>query len=385
MIAKSIILFLVLILLPQLWIDRQVLRRRAKPRRLLCWLPTIIIVAYTIYLALLPNWVPDNYLLLEVWYLMIGIVVIPQAVFALCSLIGLPWYRKRHMRHNPGAFVGVVLGLFAAGSFLYGLYCGFGKLVVRHVTLSCEGLPDAFDGYRVVHVSDAHVGTFQGIREWMLARDVDSINAQCPDLILFTGDLQNFFPRDVVPHQGTLRRMKASDGVISILGNHDYGKYADVSLAEKRAIEREIVAQERELGWTVLRNSFQIVKRGNDSIVIAGEEYDTERDDPYKEDIRRLSQKIDPRSFLIMLEHTPDAWEERVLPHTNACVQLSGHTHGGQVSVFGYRVTQPSYKHDYGLAVQDGRYLYTTSGLGGVVPLRLGVWAEIMVITLKKS
>ena len=196
MIAKSIILFLVLILLPQLWIDWQVLRRRAKSRRLFCWLPTIIIVGYTIYLALLPNWVPDNYLLLEVWYLMMGIVVIPQAVFALCSLVGLPWYRKRHARHNPGAFVGVVLGLFAAGSFLYGLYCGFGKLEVRHVTLSCEGLPDAFDGYRIVHVSDAHVGTFQGLGSGCLpvtwipsmpsVQTCSSLRATCKTSLLMT-------------------------------------------------------------------------------------------------------------------------------------------------------------------------------------------------------
>ncbi len=385
MIAKSIILFLALIILPQLWIDWQLLRRRGKLRRLLCWLPTIIILGYTIYLATLPNWVPDNYLWLEVWYWMIGIVVIPQAIFVLCSLIGMPLRKNRHIPSFLHSFIPSFLGLIAAVSFLYGLYVGFEKLEVRHVTMTCEGLPEAFDGYRVVHISDAHVGTFQGFREWMLSRAVDSINAQHPELILFTGDLQNFSPRDVVPHLETLRRMKATDGIISILGNHDYGKYADVSLEEKKAIEREIVAQESRLGWTVLRNSSQVVKRDNDSIVIAGEEFDTEQDDPYKEDIHRLAQKIDPRSFLIMLEHNPDAWEDRVLPNTNARIQLSGHTHGGQVAIFGIRVTQLTYKHDYGLEERDGRYLYTTSGLGGVVPLRIGVPAEIVVITLKKS
>lgn len=384
MIAKSIILLLALILLPRLWIDWQMSRRCGKSRRFLGWLPTIVIAGYTIYLALQPNWVPGNYLWLEIWYLMIGLVAVPQAIFAICSLLGLPWHRLRGMRHNPGSIVGLVLGSLAAVSFLYGLYWGFGRLEVRHVTLACEGLPDAFDGYRIMHVSDAHVGTFQGFRTWMLARDVDSIKAQHPDLILFTGDLQNYSPYEVAPHLEALRGMQASDGVVSILGNHDYSKYADVPLAEKRAIERQVIEQERKLGWVVLRNSSHVVRRGNDSIVIAGEEYDTERDEPYKGDIRRLAREIDPHAFLVMLEHSPEAWEERVLPYTNARLQLSGHTHGGQVSLFGYRVTQPFYKHDYGLAEHDGRYLYTTSGLGGVVPLRLGVWAEIVVITLKK-
>ncbi len=299
--------------------------------------------------------------------------------------MGLLWCRVRHTRRNWGHVFGVALGFVAAVSFLYGLYVGFGKLVVRHITLSCKGLPADFDGYRIVHVSDFHVGTFQGHRTWMLARDVDTINAQRPDLILFTGDLQNFSPRDVTPHMKYLHGMKATDGVVSILGNHDYSKYADVPPAQKREIEREILRQEHQLGWVVLRNSSHTVKRGNDSIVIAGEEFDTECDNPYKEDIRRLTKQIDPRSFLIMLEHSPEAWEERVLPYTNANIQLSGHTHGGQVSLFGYRATQPFYKHDYGLATQDGRYLYTTSGLGGVVPIRLGVWAEVVVITLKKQ
>lgn len=182
-----------------------------------------------------------------------------------------------------------------------------------------------------------------------------------------------------------LSRLKAPDGIISVLGNHDYGKYIARDETEKKTIEQAIIKEEEGLGWTLLRSSHHAIRRGKDSIVIAGEEYDTSLDNPYKHPVSVSLDGIKPNSFLIMLEHDPEAWPSRTLPDTHASLQLSGHTHGGHIDLLGARSTRLASSLDYGLHEREGRYLYTTRGLGGVIPLRIGAWAEIVVITLKKT
>lgn len=98
---------------------------------------------------------------------------------------------------------------------------GVRQFQVKHLTVYVPDLPEAFEGYRIVHFSDIHVGSYYGWRRHMPQRDVDSINAQHPDLICFTGDLQNVRPEELVPFKKTLSGLKAKDGVVSVLGNHD--------------------------------------------------------------------------------------------------------------------------------------------------------------------
>ena len=288
-------------------------------------------------------------------------MVIPQAIYSLCLLAKWGWCRARHRRVTGRNWIASLLACASAAAYLYGFFWGFGQLRVKHITLAYDQLPEAFDGYRIVHISDLHVGTFQGWRSWMLNRDIDSINAQKADIILFTGDLQNFSPQEISENKVELSRLKAPDGIISVLGNHDYGKYIARDETEKET------------------------RRGKDSIVITGEEYDTSLDNPYKHPVSVSLDGIKPNSFLIMLEHDPEAWPSRTLPDTHASLQLSGHTHGGHIDLLGARSTRLASSLDYGLHEREGRYLYTTRGLGGVIPLRIGAWAEIVVITLKKT
>lgn len=385
MIAKYIIWLLLLMLVPQWWTDKLYGRYHTPRGRLLRWLPTIFVACYTIYLALYHHGMPDNYWLLDLWFLLLGIVTIPQTVYALCLL--LKWICSR-LRHRPLAGknrIAILLACAASMAYLYGFFWGFSQLRVKHITLTFDQLPRSFDGYRIVHISDFHLGTFRGWRTGILDRDIDSINAQRPDVILFTGDLQNFSPQEIASREKELTRMKAPDGIISILGNHDYGKYLTKDLKRKEAIDRAIVKEERDLGWILLRSDNHVIKRGKDSIVVAGEEYDTSLDNPYKLPVKTALKGISPNSFLIMLEHDPDSWTIRTLPETHASLQLSGHTHGGHIDLWGIRSTRITSSLDYGLHERDGRYLYTTRGLGGMIPVRLGAWAEIVVITLKKT
>ena len=271
---------------------------------------------------------------------------------------------------------------------LYGHLVGYQQLEVHRYDFVSKDLPKAFDGYRIVQFSDAHVGTMTGSRQWLLQRAVDSINALKPDVIIFTGDLQNLHPDELQEHMETLRQLHAKDGVYSILGNHDYPTYLDCDEATKAALVKQMILYERELGWKLLLNEHSIVRRGSDSIVIAGmENWGSMKRMPRKGDVKKTLAGLSPDScpFIIMLQHDPSAWDEKILPECQAQLTLSGHTHGGQFELFGWSPASLSYKEWGGWTYKDGRALYVSTGLGALIPFRLGMPGEIVQITLKSS
>lgn len=233
--------------------------------------------------------------------------------------------------------------------------------------------------------TDAHVGSFVGSRAHLLERAIDTIMAQRADAIVFTGDLQNVQPSELYPFRELLSRLNARDGVFSVLGNHDYSMYFNGPEAVKIANEREMVARQRQFGWDLLLNDHRVVRRGADSIAIAGTENDGKPPFPSNADLPKALKGLSKSTFVVLLQHDPSAWERNILPNSNAQITLSGHTHGGQVSLFGLRPTRFSYKQDKGLYTQGQRSLFVSSGIGGVVPFRFGVPPEIVVITLRRG
>lgn len=391
MIARIFIPILLAILLPDFYIDSHYLRHRLRRytwwHRLLWWMPALAMVAYTVVLASTRNFVPSDAFWIELYMYLCGIFVAPKAIFAFCSFLGLVWCRVRHTHKNWGNAIGPLLALIGVGAFFYGLTIGFRKLEVRHIDLYLERLPDAFDGYRIVHFSDVHVGMFKDHRH-LLERNVDSVNAQHADLICFTGDLENIQPQELYPFRDLLSSLHARDGVFSVLGNHDYSGYIAAPSSVKAANERELRNLETHLGWRLLLNEHAVIRRGNDSIVVAGMENDGKPGVDDYDDIGKALNGVGRRDFVLLLEHNPSKWPQMVDPaygHPLPDVTLCGHTHAGQISVLGLRPTMLAYPVDYGLAERDGRFLYVTSGWGGVVPFRLGATPEIAVITLHKK
>ena len=174
-------------------------------------------------------------------------------------------------------------------------------------------------------------------------------------------------------------------GVWTILGNHDYATYMAGTDASRRQAIKKLCHIERQMGWQLLLNENRALYRNGDSIFIAGMENDGQPPFPSTANAARTMQGIPPSAFTLMLEHDPSSWTRTILPKTTAQLTLSGHTHGGQIQLFGMRFTQIRQAHDLGLYCENGRYLYVNAGLGGVVPLRFNVNPEITVITLKKS
>lgn len=387
MIARIFIPIILAIVLPDLYFDLHYLRRspwRIWWKRLLWWLPSIGLLGYTVALASIRNFAPDDLFWLNLYLFLVGSIVTPKAIFAFCSGLGLLYCRLTHTRNNWGNLVAPPLCLFSLYILIYGSTLGFRKLEVRHIDIYSRELPKAFDGYRIAQFTDAHVGTLTGNRYKMLTRVIDSLNAQNADAIVFTGDLQNMQPSELYPVQDLLKSLHAKDGVFSVLGNHDYSQYIKADPAVKAANEREVISRERQFGWTVLLNEHHTIRRGKDSLVIAGEENDGLPLFPDRGDINKTLEGISPSAYVVMLQHDPSAWRRSILPKSQVQLTLSGHTHGGQIQLFGLRPTMLTSKEDYGLYLDGNRALYVSAGISGLIPFRFGIPGEIAVITLHK-
>lgn len=395
MIARILIPIVVFTILPYWWIYR----RYAKPRltgwkRLIYWLLPLLVIGYSTSLTLEPNFLPEQPVLIDIWFVMMALLAVPQFVFTLCSAVGWGCRRLLHGSRNWGKLVGLVLAVVAFFSFIYGFIWGFRKMEVKRLTVYVPDLPKAFDGYRIVQFSDIHLGSYYGWRRHLPQRDIDSINAQHADLICFTGDIQNVLPSELPPYKALLSSLKARDGVMSVLGNHDYSWYVDTDdEQEKRQLEQAVQRFERSLGWRLLMNEHVVLHRGGDSIYVAGTE---NYDKPKRTNVAKALYGIKKGQFVLMLQHIPTQWKETWPSTINEKhgskdsvlvapqLTLSGHTHAGQIRVLGLRPSMFA-PFDYGLYEREGCQLYTTSGLGGTVPIRIGATAEIAVITLRRK
>lgn len=393
MINRIIIPIILGTILPYLWIDKQEWRQIHGWKRILLWIPAVLVIGYSSYLALLPGFVPENPVLVDIWFGVMALCAVPQFVYSFCSVIGWGCKKYLHTRKNRGRIVGMGLAVIAFFTFIYGFTLGFRKMGVKNLTVYVPDLPASFDGYRIVQFSDIHLGSFYGWRSDIPQRDIDSIQAQKADMICFTGDLQNAQPSELLPYRKLLNSLKAKDGVYSILGNHDYSYYAVGTPDEKLKLEKKVQDFERSLGWRLLNNEHVVIRRGQDSIYLAGTE---NYDKPKRTSVAKALYGIKSGNFVLMLQHIPTQWKDMTPSRINQVygskdsvlvapqLTLSGHTHAGQVEVLGLRPTMFA-PFDYGLYEREGCQLYTTAGLGGVVPIRVGATAEIVVITLRKK
>ena len=387
MVARHIILFLLLVILPDLYIYTRYIRpmKIAAWKKLLWLCPTPFIIIILVMMATSSDFIPHNRTLLYIFLCCMGMFVATKAVFALFSIMGRGVARLFHSKKNWGNLVGILAAFFVFYATVYGLVVGFGKLEVRRVDYYSEQLPRAFDGYRIVLFSDAHVGSYMDDDQKILNNALDSINAQDADMVCFTGDLVNMRADEIEPHRHLLNSLQSRDGVYSVLGNHDYAAYVKADSAEKVALERKVVEAEQQLGWILLRNEHRIIRRGGDSIFIAGMENQGMMEEVSRGDVAKTVKGIPDGAFTIMLQHDPTAWRKHILPESKASLTLSGHTHGGQIAFFGVSPAGVVYDEFDGMYDDDARSIYVTSGLGGLVPLRFGVPGEIVVITLHQG
>jgi len=265
--------------------------------------------------------------------------------------------------------VRTTFGLLAAASW-YATQIEPRWLRVQRLTLVLPKLPPAFDGYRIAHFSDQHLGV-RGADQ-MLARAVQIINRESPDLVAMTGDLVTWSRRVriQVADAAPLADLHAPDGVWSVLGNHDWPNLTFVNTLITST------------GGTLLRNQAHVIQRGEDRMALLGLD-NVSRGVP---DLNAAFATVPANTPAIVMVHEPD-FAPAAAAHPSIMLQLSGHTHGGQiVPIPGHAVLLPRYgrTHFYGLTPIHHMWLYITNGTGtGRFVARWNCRPEIAMITLR--
>lgn len=286
----------------------------------------------------------------------------------------------------------VALGIAAIPfvSLLYGMYIGKYNFKVLKYTLYFEDLPDAFNGYKITQISDIHSGSFDNKEKIEYA--VDLVNEQQSDVIFFTGDLVNNKAEEMIPWMDTFSRLKAKDGIFSILGNHDYGDYVRWESEEaKKQNLIDLAKVHRDIGFDLLMNESRFLEKDGQRIAIVGVE-NWGRGFKQKGDLAKAARNIDANDFKILMSHDPTHWEQQVIEDDyHYHLTLSGHTHGMQfgIEIPGWIKWSPvkwRYKYWAGIYKEKGQYINVNRGLGFIAyPGRVGIWPEITVIELKKG
>lgn len=376
------IFFLLMLLLPDWYIHRVYIRyKKNKLYSRLLWWPTIgLLLLLAIFIALHDS-LHDYF---GIYLIVTLCFCIPKLTFVLFSLI-LRGINKISGLKIPHATISALPALAMLGYILFGAIKGKENFKVREVTFTSANLPEEFDGYRVMQLSDIHSGSWKGNPK-ALKKAIDLCNRQNADLALFTGDLVNSRSDELLEFTEIFSELKTKDGVYSVLGNHDYGTYVKWnSEADKIANIDSLIARENRMGWRMLNNSHTIIRRGNDSIAVIGVENSGRPPFPDYARLKEASAGTEGM-FQILMSHDPTHWRRQVLPESDIELTLSGHTHDMQITFLGLSVSSFIYPEHNGMYMEGERGLYVNIGLGHVLfPMRLGAWPEITVITLKKK
>lgn len=278
----------------------------------------------------------------------------------------------------------------AAGSGLFAtLIYGFGnkyKYRIHQVPLDFANLPQAFRGLRVVQLSDIHSGSFTDKEAVM--RGVQKVLELKPDLILFTGDLVNNIAEEMKDYMDVFDKLHAPMGVYSVLGNHDYGDYAQWENAEaKKANLDELKAIHAKLGWRLLLDEHVVFERGEDKIALIGVQNISGRKSfQTYGNLSKAYAGSEAIPFKILMSHDPSHWESEVIPsYKDIDLTLSGHTHGMQFGVelpgFKWSPVQYVYKQWAGTYEAGRQHLYVNRGYGFIgYPGRVGILPEITLL-----
>lgn len=342
---------------------------------MLWWLPSAAIVA-TFAAAQLGIW---HNTMFRAFFGLTLAIMFPKLLFTLLAV-------------TMGWKVGLGAAAVLLTALLYGFIFGWRRIVVRTATCRSTLLPDDFDGYRIVHLSDLHIGTF--LRNPAFIDSLaDAVNGQHPDMVVFTGDLVNVSAIELLPFRKTLSAISAPDGVYSVMGNHDYCMYAQD--CTHRVHGRSITVAERDrmllqymedkMGWRMLMNENVVIKRGKSSIAVVGVENIGKP--PFKSfgNLAKALTGLPEGMFKILLSHDPTHWRSGVLNKTDIALTLSGHTHAGQVRLGRFSPAKWAYNEWGGSYVEGNSMLHVSPGIGGTVPFRFGAWPEINVVVLKKK
>ncbi|PWW22138.1 hypothetical protein JD79_01286 [Geodermatophilus normandii] len=265
----------------------------------------------------------------------------------------------------------VTAGAVALGTAGTGVYLANSAPVVRRVPITLPRLDPALDGLRIVTFSDGHLSATYGGRRF--ERLVETVNAQRPDVVAIVGDLVDGEVDELREEVAPLADLVSGQGVYFVTGNHEY-------FVDTTAWLRHLST----LGVDVLRNERVAITRGGASVDLAGIDDRTAASSGVPGHGASVDAALDGRDDgvpVVLMAHQPVQVEQARAAGVD--LQLSGHTHGGQLWPFDYaiRLDQPAVE---GLSRHGDTQLYVTSGAGyWGPPMRIGARPEVTVVELR--
>lgn len=271
-----------------------------------------------------------------------------------------------------------------------GVFKGAYDYRIHRVPLYLKNLPDAFEGLKILQLSDIHTGSL--LDEDAVKKGVDMAIGEKADVIFFTGDLVNNETTEAYRYAQMFRDIKAPMGVFSTFGNHDYGDYIQWKDPEDKKRNLENLAKlHGDMGWNLLRNGSITLDKGGQRIGIIGvENWGSSGRFQRLGDIDKAKSGLPDVPVKLLLSHDPSHFDEIISKkHKDIDVTFSGHTHGMQFGFeFGKFRWSPAkyiYPRWAGLYEADGSRMYVNRGFGFLgYPGRVGILPEITVFELKK-
>ncbi len=275
-------------------------------------------------------------------------------------------------------------------SLFYGITYGRFDFTTRKINLTFANLPDQFNGLKIVHISDFHMGVFLHHSD-RVQEIVELINGLQADLLLFTGDFVNNVSTEIDPFCDILKTLKTKIGKYAVLGNHDYGDYVPwQSEKEKKQNLNRTIQLEQEIGFDLLLDESREIQLGGEKIELVGIQNWGLPPFPQYGDLQKALSGTTPESFKVLMTHDPTHWDAQVIDKTNIDLTLAGHTHGAQfgIEIPGWRWSPATVRYNRwgGLYSVGKQKLYINTGLGSIgYPGRVGMPPEITVLTVNNG
>jgi uncharacterized protein len=367
--------------------------------RIVYWTHTAIFILFALtFIIIQKSSSQPDYIVYRSYFTLTGVFIalyFPKILFAVFLLPDLFLQGVFYIiKVNKGririfSFFGIVIYLAGLIIVLQGIFFGKTNFRTERITLHYKNLPKSFDGFRIGLISDMHLGSFYDSLD--VRKGIDQLMKEKPDIIFFTGDLVNNQSEEAEIMLPELKRIHATYGVFSILGNHDMGDYRRWNtIQEKNENFSKLMHIEKEAGFILLSNQSIAVRKDKDSITVVG--VDSWGLPPFKKygKIEQALKGTRKSSFKILLSHNPSHWDAEVAGKINIDLTLSGHTHAMQFGInccgIFWCPLKWMYPHWAGLYNQGDQYLYVNRGFGYIgFPGRIGMTPEITIIELKKE
>ena len=348
------------------------------------------------------EWLPRNGRLAVVGYFfLLFLAKLPMIALLLLDDLrrGITWIvnkvspvtKRDTSRSRFMAKAALVAGGVPVATLTYGIVRNAYRYRRFAVDVPIKNLPAAFEGYKIVQISDMHSGSWTRSRP--LHDAIALINGEDPDMVCMTGDLVNNSADEMQPFVDIFKQIKAKDGVFSVLGNHDYGFY-ERSWTEEQRLENmdRLYATHAAMGWDLLRDENRIIERDGQKLAIMGvENWGEAFRFPRRANLPKAYAGTEECDCRVLMSHDPTHWDAKIRPnYPDIDLTLSGHTHGFQFGVeipgFKWSPAQYLYKQWAGLYREGEQFLYVNRGLGFLgYPGRVGILPEVSVLTLRSA